>query len=833
MSDTRPRFVKVLGVWICNQEEVERSIRPPPHDCPNCQTGHYTESQQHTYSHSYHHSISDTSAINIASTYVKELQERRKHITNCLSSHADLLMSRWRKRSQEERRELLHKAVPELEEWQWIYSRYGYSVESFRYGERTVQRRRQLLVPWLNVEVLKTSPAVLFALLHYRTLYPPEDFATLDCRQMELSWVHGYFDVEFSAKCVVMSGPRYGEIVDWDAQQAHSGYTLGYPRARLVLEAQAVLMDVLSRITNEILEGADTASASARTNKWRDLTSIGFRHPRETELWSPYTNPAFSRPPKLDMGYILSMAQTRKEEAIDHLIDLQCDPGYLRRQIKGYFKTMLSRAADTEEAAMMVAFHIYMEYQRYFWWYWIEVECKHVRDLHDMFSDSTHPGQPIPPKYDLALGALELLLANQVTERTVRFKLLLPWSPGQAKYYKLPKRPGVPLKTIIRGMSRDSNPNTKEALENDPLDWCLHQMVRKPDNQTQIDHAMLFAMIDDHLAKNNRKETARIDESLLREMADISALHESLISLRLNRPLNTYRELKDVRRTEKRGLWKYLKNKPKEKPKEHSWQELKKLGKPLVDGFYKGKAPSGVKNKAWLQQSQTLRGFVEGFFKELENLFRKELEGNDLEAETIEEFLGEVLVQNKPEYLEAIAREEEEIMAKITKAEKPAPDTFLDRSRATEGFIRADLVETSHREKVKTRPDNSSSSSQSVDDPESPDIATLSIEPVTRLRVSPRTLGVVHLMYPDAQTKPRNITWDDFVYTLCDAGFVASNNGGSAVRFERGSGGDGGGKGAIIFHKPHPVLKIDPVMLHGMGRRLTKWFGWTRDSFAA
>ncbi|KAG7043857.1 ycfA-like protein domain-containing protein [Colletotrichum scovillei] len=741
MSDTRPRFVKVLGVWICNQEEVERSIRPPPHDCPNCQTGHYTESQQHTYSHSYHHSISDTSAINIASTYVKELQERRKHITNCLSSHADLLMSRWRKRSQEERRELLHKAVPELEEWQWIYSRYGYSVESFRYGERTVQRRRQLLVPWLNVEVLKTSPAVLFALLHYRTLYPPEDFATLDCRQMELSWVHGYFDVEFSAKCVVMSGPRYGEIVDWDAQQAHSGYTLGYPRARLVLEAQAVLMDVLSRITNEILEGADTASASARTNKWRDLTSIGFRHPRETELWSPYTNPAFSRPPKLDMGYILSMAQTRKEEAIDHLIDLQCDPGYLRRQIKGYFKTMLSRAADTEEAAMMVAFHIYMD---------------------------THPGQPIPPKYDLALGALELLLANQVTERT-----------------------------------------------------------------TQIDHAMLFAMIDDHLAKNNRKETARIDESLLREMADISALHESLISLRLNRPLNTYRELKDVRRTEKRGLWKYLKNKPKEKPKEHSWQELKKLGKPLVDGFYKGKAPSGVKNKAWLQQSQTLRGFVEGFFKELENLFRKELEGNDLEAETIEEFLGEVLVQNKPEYLEAIAREEEEIMAKITKAEKPAPDTFLDRSRATEGFIRADLVETSHREKVKTRPDNSSSSSQSVDDPESPDIATLSIEPVTRLRVSPRTLGVVHLMYPDAQTKPRNITWDDFVYTLCDAGFVASNNGGSAVRFERGSGGDGGGKGAIIFHKPHPVLKIDPVMLHGMGRRLTKWFGWTRDSFAA
>ncbi|KAK1728891.1 hypothetical protein CaCOL14_008629 [Colletotrichum acutatum] len=172
-------------------------------------------------------------------------------------------------------------------------------------------------------------------------------------------------------------------------------------------------------------------------------------------------------------------------------------------------------------------------------------------------------------------------------------------------------------------------------------------------------------------------------------------------------------------------------------------------------------------------------------------------------------------------------------MTKITEAEKPAPDTFLDRSSGREGSIRAGLVETSHREKIKTRPDNPSSSVQPVDDPESLYIATLPIEPATRLRVSPRTLGVVHLMYPDAQTKPRNITWDDFVHALYDAGFVASNNGGSAVRFGRGSGGDSGDKGAIIFHKPHPVLKIDPVMLHGMGRRLTKWFGWSRDSFAA
>ncbi|KAK1447720.1 hypothetical protein CMEL01_09559 [Colletotrichum melonis] len=536
MLDTRPRFVKVPEGWLCNLGELEQSIRPPPHDCPDCRTGYYTESEQ-------------------PSTYVKALQESRKHITNRLGSHADLLMSRWRKRSQEKRRELLHKAVPELEELQYINSRYVYSDEKFRYGERT----------------------------------------------MELSWAFGYFDVEFSAKCVVMSGPRYGDVVDWDAQRAHSGYTLGFPRARLLLEAQAFLMDTLSRITDKILEGANAAGASAKTDKWRDLTSIGFRHPGETELWSPYTNPAFSRPPKLNMGYMISMAQTRKEEAIDHLIDLQCDPAYLRRHIKGLFSNTLFRVLDTEDATMMVA--------------------------------RTHPGQPIPPKYDRALGALELLLVNQALERIRRFKSLMPWSPGQAKHYSLSKRPGVPLERVARGLSRDSNPNTKKARENDPLDWCLHQMMGKPDDYKHFDHAMIFAMIDDHLVKNNRKEAARIDEFLMREMADISALH-------------------------------------------HSNQKFKRMGKALVDGFYEGKAPSGAKSKAWLQQSQTMRGFVEGFFKKLENLFRKDPEGINLEAETIEEFLSDVLVQNKPEYLEAIASEEEEIMTQITKAKKPAPKPF-------------------------------------------------------------------------------------------------------------------------------------------------------------
>ncbi|KAF2684520.1 hypothetical protein K458DRAFT_418090 [Lentithecium fluviatile CBS 122367] len=37
--------------------------------------------------------------------------------------------------------------------------------------------------------------------------------------------------------------------------------------------------------------------------------------------------------------------------------------------------------------------------------------------------------------------------------------------------------------------------------------------------------------------------------------------------------------------------------------------------------------------------------------------------------------------------------------------------------------------------------------------------------------------------------------------------------------------------GRIVFHKPHPVAKIDPAMFQAMGRRMNRWFGWCRQMF--
>ena len=96
------------------------------------------------------------------------------------------------------------------------------------------------------------------------------------------------------------------------------------------------------------------------------------------------------------------------------------------------------------------------------------------------------------------------------------------------------------------------------------------------------------------------------------------------------------------------------------------------------------------------------------------------------------------------------------------------------------------------------------------------------------ITVSKRTLGVLQAMYPaTVEERHSSVDWDAFVQSMDKAGFFAKNGGGSIVTFERVSG-----EGKIAFHRPHPEPKIDPVMLQSMGRRMNKWFGWTRESFA-
>lgn len=128
------------------------------------------------------------------------------------------------------------------------------------------------------------------------------------------------------------------------------------------------------------------------------------------------------------------------------------------------------------------------------------------------------------------------------------------------------------------------------------------------------------------------------------------------------------------------------------------------------------------------------------------------------------------------------------------------------------------------KQKIKTRPDNIKclpTENQAAAEPESTTSTPQSIQ------INRESIRVMSRMYPstvdDFNGKP--IEWKSFVAFLADARFPASQSGGSAVTFVKD------GEGRIVFHKPHPVTKIDEIMLISWGKRMRKWFPWGRDVF--
>jgi hypothetical protein len=130
---------------------------------------------------------------------------------------------------------------------------------------------------------------------------------------------------------------------------------------------------------------------------------------------------------------------------------------------------------------------------------------------------------------------------------------------------------------------------------------------------------------------------------------------------------------------------------------------------------------------------------------------------------------------------------------------------------------------------LKTRPVEQLGSTEAIDE----GIADLAVDSEMKehfIHMTARALDVFTLMFAaNAEESAKSVEWNNFVHAMSDVGFTARNGGGSAVIFENLLQVDGYSK--IIFHKPHPTSKIDPIMLHSMGRRMTKWFGWHRDLF--
>lgn len=788
----------------------------PPCECADCNNSFYTVEAQTTFGLLYRYRLSDEDAERRVLLAVKKMGNLQSALTERLDVFADILMSRWIKQSQAKREALLKEAAPDLEEKQWLLPRYSLLRPQCYLLGRSQKGRRRLLLPWLNVEVLKTNPAVLFALLHYRTAYSPQHWAAFDSQQLDLSWASGYFNVDFSPKCVVMYGHKYGSLVDWDKHAAHRADILGFPRASLVLEAQAYLMEVLHNIVTKILEGVDN-SQPPRVDKWRNLISnAAFRETGVVEFWSPYTNQAFSPPPQFDSKYLVSLAETRLHATEDHLWHLQCDAAYMRRHLKIMFATGVFKSSDFHQGRMLVE-RIHLEVLSHSWWRWTAIECRHVDAARGRFRDSVYPGAALPIDYDRSLGGLEFLLVYQIYFRVAYLEGLLPLVPGLQKHWSFEPyaQPHLPYIGTIR---RKTPVNTQESFNNDRLDWCLAKLLASPGDATAFDPATLFAMLQEHLL-NNPSERNRLDEVTYQTLSDLATCHEMLMAVLFHRPQNTNGSADDLKTLKERHSCVLALSMRKNDNAEYS-RDRQNIGRSLLKNLSPANAPAGPKTPAWLAKSQQLRADLETFWESIRRTLRKEFKDCDLSPAEADDLLEVISVNLSDQYRQDKQREDNEVLAAIHERNRPQPVTNFSNGAACS--TTATIIP--RLEKTKTR---GTPKPPFVDD-ETPDVQaeTTAVVKVATIKVAKQWLDVFHLMFPDKDGAAKDVTWDRFVHAMADAGFTARNNGGSHVSFKQRDG-----EGRIVFHRPHPVPKIDPVMLRVMAQRMARRFGWRRELF--
>lgn len=196
------------------------------------------------------------------------------------------------------------------------------------------------------------------------------------------------------------------------------------------------------------------------------------------------------------------------------------------------------------------------------------------------------------------------------------------------------------------------------------------------------------------------------------------------------------------------------------------------------------------------------------------------------------EFVGERKVERTSEWVSPTP-----IPASEPQVTKPSPRDELGSLHLKQSIQEpgTEPEQAGAKVKVKTRgvpnPDFTPSISRPLSFP-SPDPSLL-----TPIMVTPRAHKVFTRVFftPSPDRTPGEVPWTDFLYAMTTAGCSAKRLMGSAWMFARPESQDGvvpKTGGPIIFHEPHPTANIPIRHVRKHGRRLSRRWGWSIDSFA-
>ncbi|TEY63225.1 hypothetical protein BOTCAL_0157g00080 [Botryotinia calthae] len=295
-------------------------------------------------------------------------------------------------------------------------------------------------------------------------------------------------------------GSTYGTLTQWKSEEAHRWASVGFPRAILILEAQAHLLSFLRSTVEKILGSTTGYFVESQISSFDEISKCGSTSLNRRCNYIPgaascYLNRSFSALPIFDIDSLLNIAKAREGLQGDHVQFLQTDPSYARRYIELGMASILGKLFDYYHKFIITSSVLFIQdIVMFLSWGWIVDEVENLKKLQIPLNESLDSHKSSAKAYDVALGSLEALLLNRICRRS--------------KYL-------------------------------DRLDFCLWLLLFdnlsdcKLEDISPLTPAMIFAVLEEHLAKchetKNLKELARLDETRkkLRQIwVQVRARHE-------------------------------------------------------------------------------------------------------------------------------------------------------------------------------------------------------------------------------------------------------------------------------------------------------------------
>lgn len=786
-----------------------------------------------------------------------------------LARHEATIHKRWTKKKKQQKVEILEHAWPGMPKTHRpdyaLWQRSSSTTLRADAGDQAESRQKRLFMcPYINQEDL-LKPRTLLLLLNARGRHPPTDFCAVDYEAMNLGCVTLKLTPIFLNTYTMIlhgaQGPQeYGKLVAWSEDE--DAFTWYVNRMQfmpgeglIVLEAQNMVMDFLLALCNNILHDipADILLTDAYPVQPEPLLKTGeetsgFNSMAIMALEAPYRVPA-----RLDFARIAALLSAKVASAEDHIWQLRENPGYFMEHLHEIVEHRQETLKDTNGQEHHVRTS---RFQNIFWtrvlgelvvnaYFELETfaelhkQAIGLQQLHSEYEPVISANRNLPEKFMTALIKFRHYINQSAKGCLGLLEQCVVASPPMRKFFvRLPSVNQTSTMISIR-----SRPGIKKSEDEEEVIYLLRTLWE--DGRDLFLMGMPFVVDElERLLDAEPQANDLISAYIAAQIGNLSIISQCLQQLDLYQPWARGYDEALVNRKDAVQM-EFAKSIA---PQARLLQALDEKGKlrqaaKLCESACNFAYPlTKRRTKETTEMMVTAERNLDQLWTDIDRLVRDD--AGDLASMSVTRVLSrQHPIQRTLEWVEptpaAMSQSRSALNMTNTGIEslyKPLSTLYFGHGSDETSRTPA---ETSQRPKTKTRAkerqQRQCEETGATIDAISNSAAVAAAAAETKaepIRVDARALKVFRTLFydPAVTSTPGEVPWTDFIYALTSTGkFTAEKLYGSVWQFAKI---DGESHSRIQFHEPHPRGKVPFVVARRHGRRLSRAYGWTRETFA-